>query len=111
MNWLRTPVEAATVSRDLGLHLMRFVMMERLLSPAEVLAFLQHLADALAALTAQLEQYSGVAATRALPSTMGWQSTGPASDGLCAPSRHSVKTAPARPLVGPGRSACQVARS
>lgn len=61
MNWLRTPVEAATVSRDLGLHLMRFVMMERLLSPAEVLAFLQHLADALAALTAQLEQYSGVA--------------------------------------------------
>jgi hypothetical protein len=35
--------------------------MERLLSPAEVLAFLQHLADALAALTAQLEQYSGVA--------------------------------------------------
>jgi DNA-binding PadR family transcriptional regulator len=61
MNWLRTPVQAATVSRDLGLHLMRFVMMERLLSPAEVLAFLQHLADALAALTTQLEQYSGVA--------------------------------------------------
>jgi hypothetical protein len=35
----------------------------------------------------------------------------PASDGPSAPSRHSVKTAPARPLVGPGRSACQVARS
>jgi hypothetical protein len=43
------------------LHLMRFVMMEHKLSPAEVLAFLQNLADALAALTTQLEQYSRVA--------------------------------------------------
>jgi DNA-binding PadR family transcriptional regulator len=61
MSWLRTPVEPATVSRDLGLHLMRFVMMEHLLSPDEVLVFLQNLAGALAALTTQLEQYSGVA--------------------------------------------------
>ena len=61
LNWLRTPVEPATVSRDLGLHLMRFVMMEHLLSPDEVLVFLQSLAGALAALTTQLEQYSGVA--------------------------------------------------
>jgi DNA-binding PadR family transcriptional regulator len=60
LNWLRTPVEPATVSRDLGLHLMRFVMMEHLLSPDEVLVFLQSLAGALAALTTQLEQYSGV---------------------------------------------------
>ncbi len=58
MSWLRTPVEPATVSRDLGLHLMRFVMMEHLLPPEEVLTFLQNLADALAALTAQLEQYA-----------------------------------------------------
>src|SRR5260370_12013693 len=49
MSWLRTPVEPATVSRDLGLHLMRFVMMEHLLPPEEVLTFLQNLADALAA--------------------------------------------------------------
>ena len=39
LNWLRTQVESATVSRDLGLHLMRFVMMEHLLPPDEVLAF------------------------------------------------------------------------
>ena len=36
-DWLRTPVEPATVSRDLGLHLMRFVMMEHLFPPEEVL--------------------------------------------------------------------------
>ena len=58
MSWLRTPIEPAMVSRDLGLHLMRFVMMEHLLPPAEVLTFLQNLTDTLAALTAQLEQYA-----------------------------------------------------
>jgi DNA-binding PadR family transcriptional regulator len=58
MSWLRTPVAPATVSYDLGLHLMRFVMMEHLLPPDEVLTFLQNLRDALAALTAQLEQYA-----------------------------------------------------
>ncbi len=58
MDWLRTPVEAATVSRDLGLHLMRFVMMEHLFTSEEVIEFLQSLADELAALVAQLEQYA-----------------------------------------------------
>ena len=61
LNWLRTPVEPTTVSRDLGLHLMRFVMMEHLLPPEEVLNFLQSLADVLAALTAQLERYTAAA--------------------------------------------------
>ncbi len=61
MSWLRTPVAPATVSYDLGLHLMRFVMMEHLLPLDEVLTFLQNLADALAALTAQLEQYAAAA--------------------------------------------------
>ena len=46
INWLRTSIEPATVSRDLGLHLMRFVMMEHLLSTGEVLTFLQNLAGA-----------------------------------------------------------------
>ena len=55
MSWLRTPVEPVTAARDLGLHLMRFVMMEHLLPPDQVLMFLQDLADALAALVAQLE--------------------------------------------------------
>jgi DNA-binding PadR family transcriptional regulator len=57
-SWLRTPIEPATVGRDLGLHLMRFVMMEHLLPVEEVLAFLQGLADAMAAFTGQLEQYA-----------------------------------------------------
>jgi DNA-binding PadR family transcriptional regulator len=60
-NWLHTPVEPATVARDLGLHLMRFVMMEHLFPPGAVLAFLQSLADALAAFTAELEQYTAAA--------------------------------------------------
>jgi PadR family transcriptional regulator, regulatory protein PadR len=59
--WLRTPVEPATVSRDLGLHLLRFVMMEHLFPPHEVLTFLHDLADALAAFTAELEQHAATA--------------------------------------------------
>jgi DNA-binding PadR family transcriptional regulator len=59
-SWLRTPVEPATVSRDLGLHLMRFVMMENMIPRAEVLEFLQNLTDALAAFTAELERYPAV---------------------------------------------------
>jgi DNA-binding PadR family transcriptional regulator len=58
VSWLNIPVEAATVSRDLGLHLMRFVMMEYVSPRAEVLKFLQNLADALAAFTAELERYA-----------------------------------------------------
>ena len=61
MSWLRTPVEPATVGRDLGLHLMRFVMMEHLVTRDEVLTFLRSLADALGALTAQLEKYTTTA--------------------------------------------------
>ncbi len=60
MDWLRTPVEAGTVGRDLGLHLMRFVMIENVFAPEEVVAFLQSLADALAAFVAQLENYAAV---------------------------------------------------
>jgi len=56
-SWLRAPVAPATVSRDLGLHLMRFVMMEHLFPREDVLRFLQNLADALAAFTAELERY------------------------------------------------------
>ena len=59
--WLRSPVESATVARDLGLHLMRFVMMEHLFPEEEVVAFLRSLADALAEFTDGLEQYSETA--------------------------------------------------
>jgi DNA-binding PadR family transcriptional regulator len=57
-SWLRQPLDPATVSRDLGLHLMRFVMMEHLFPRDEVVTFLQNLTDALAVFTAQLERYA-----------------------------------------------------
>lgn len=60
--WLAAPVEAATVARDLGLHLMRFVMMEHASSREEVLGFLGDLKDALAAFTAGLERYAAATA-------------------------------------------------
>ena len=43
VTWLRTPIEASTVGRDLGLHLVRFVMMEHAFSRDEVLGFLDNL--------------------------------------------------------------------
>jgi DNA-binding PadR family transcriptional regulator len=61
--WVRQPVNPATVATDLPLHLMRFVMMERLLTRAEVLRFLAELRDALAALLDGLESYTATAAT------------------------------------------------
>jgi DNA-binding PadR family transcriptional regulator len=59
--WLRAPVEPATVARDLGLHLMRFVMMENLFPAEEAVAFLRSFADALAEFTGGLEQYTATA--------------------------------------------------
>src|ERR1700678_2309021 len=56
--WLRTPIETSTVARDLGLHLMRFVMMEDASSREEVLSFLGDLKDALAEFTAGMERYA-----------------------------------------------------
>jgi len=60
-SWLRAPVEPATVARDLGLHLMRFVMMEHLFPREDVLRFLRTLAAALAALIAELDKYPAAA--------------------------------------------------
>jgi DNA-binding PadR family transcriptional regulator len=57
-SWLRAPVRPDTAPRDLGLHLMRFVMMEHLLPLDDVLSFLRDLADALAAFTADLARHA-----------------------------------------------------
>jgi DNA-binding PadR family transcriptional regulator len=54
--WLHAPIEVPTVARDLGLHLMRFVMMEHVASRAEVLGFLDNLRDALETFTTGLER-------------------------------------------------------
>ncbi len=56
--WLRAPVRPDAVARDLGLHLMRFVMMEHVLPPDQILRFLRGLADALAAFTADLDRHA-----------------------------------------------------
>ena len=50
-------MDPTSVGRDLGLHLMRFVFMERILSPPEVHAFLMDLADALEAFLEGMERY------------------------------------------------------
>jgi DNA-binding PadR family transcriptional regulator len=55
--WVRRPVNPVTVTRDMPLHVMRFVMMERVATRAEVLAFLADLRDALAACLDALEGY------------------------------------------------------
>ena len=64
-DWVRQPVNPATIATDLPLHLMRFVMMERALLPrADVLIFLADLRDAL---TAYLDGLESFAATMTLP--------------------------------------------
>jgi PadR family transcriptional regulator AphA len=56
LGWVREPVVPETVSPDLGLHLLRFVMMGNVLSEDEVVAFLASLRAALAGFVASLEQ-------------------------------------------------------
>ncbi len=56
--WVRSPVDPATIARDLGLHLLRFVMMESLLSEREVVTFLHSLREALRAFIVELERYT-----------------------------------------------------
>jgi len=55
--WLHEPVVPARVGNDLGLHLMRFAMMEHKLARREVLAFLDSLASALAGFVTGMEKY------------------------------------------------------
>jgi DNA-binding PadR family transcriptional regulator len=66
LDWLRQPVDPATVAADLGLHLMRFAMMEEQLGRAAVLAFLKDLAHALNSFVCGMEQYlaSGAQSSR-----------------------------------------------
>ena len=70
--WLRAPVEPATVASDLGLHLMRFVMMESLFPAEEVVGFLRSFADALATRS----QYRRSSGTLARSQTLAPRSPG-----------------------------------
>ena len=94
LTWLRTPVEAATVSRDLGLHLMRFVMMEpgfratrcSASSTTQGRARGVHRRPGAVRGTSR----SSAVATRTSPWTTAWRCTGPASSGPGTPSPRSV---------------------
>ena len=58
LGWLREPVRPETAAQDLGMHLLRFVMMADVLPADEVLGFLASLRAALASFVAGLEQAS-----------------------------------------------------
>src|SRR5271169_29657 len=66
VEWLRQPVVPATVGADLGLHLMRFALMENHLPRAAVRAFLKDLENALDTFVTAMERYvaSGVQSGR-----------------------------------------------
>jgi PadR family transcriptional regulator, regulatory protein AphA len=56
LGWVRGPVVPETVSQDLGMHLLRLVMMPHVLPGDAVLGFLASLRTALAGFVASLEQ-------------------------------------------------------
>jgi PadR family transcriptional regulator, regulatory protein AphA len=56
LGWVREPVVPETVSQDLGMHLLRLVMMPHVLPGDAVLGFLASLRTALAGFVASLEQ-------------------------------------------------------
>jgi DNA-binding PadR family transcriptional regulator len=56
-SWLRQAIEPSTVGADLGIHLMRFVMAEGVLSEKEVLCFLDDLARALDGFVGSITDY------------------------------------------------------
>jgi DNA-binding PadR family transcriptional regulator len=67
VDWLRQPVVPDTVATDLGLHMMRFALMENHLERAAVLAFLADLADALDSFVSGVEQFVASSTGQSLP--------------------------------------------
>jgi DNA-binding PadR family transcriptional regulator len=57
LRWLRQPVDPVTIGRDLGTHLMRFVMAEGQLTATETLIYLRSLGQALDAFVADMEVF------------------------------------------------------
>jgi hypothetical protein len=69
LDWLRQPVVPERVGNDLGLHLMRFALMENRLPREDVLAFLTELAGALEGFVTGLERFlaAGALTGRLIP--------------------------------------------
>lgn len=121
--WLHQAVDPATVGRDLGLHLVRFVMMERDLPPKDVLSFLAELAEALERFVGSIEQYvastplpglhpllalgHGVKVHRAslewVRSTMTVLAAAPVDRPTCRPADRQVGRTAGRRLLRSGR--------
>jgi PadR family transcriptional regulator, regulatory protein AphA len=59
IGWVREPVVPETVAQDLGLHLLRFVMMAHVLSDHAVVEFLVSLRAALGGVVTSLEESAG----------------------------------------------------
>lgn len=55
--WVSQPIDPNSVGRDLGLHLVRFVLMEGVVPPSEVQAFLADLVGALEGFIKDVEHY------------------------------------------------------
>jgi DNA-binding PadR family transcriptional regulator len=55
--WLREPVDQATVAENLGMHIMRFAMMQDTVERADVLAFLGDLAAGLETFIEGIKSY------------------------------------------------------
>ena len=67
LDWLRQPVVPDTVVADLGLHVMRFALMENNLPREAVLAFLADLAGALDRFVCGIEQFVASGTGQSLP--------------------------------------------
>jgi DNA-binding PadR family transcriptional regulator len=67
LEWLRQPVDPDTVGNDLGLHMMRFAMMEQVIEPEHVTAFLEDLAGALDGFVSGMERYLASGAAPGTP--------------------------------------------
>ena len=67
LDWVRQPVVPETVAQDLGLHLLRFVMMAQVLPEETVVAFLTSLRTALAVFVGSLEKQAAAIETAGNP--------------------------------------------
>ena len=67
LDWVREPVVPQTAPQDLGLHLLRFVMMAQVLPEKTVIGFLTSLRTALAGFVGSLEEQAAAIETAGNP--------------------------------------------
>jgi DNA-binding PadR family transcriptional regulator len=67
LDWVRQPVDPATIAHELGLHLMRFVMMEHRLPADDIISFMKSLVSALESFVAGMESFAASPDAKGLP--------------------------------------------